>query len=224
VTPYCKLVRFCSSLCLAYCGLCCRLTLSFRILINTQKLKRDLTKNAIELKVWDYYTRCEPVVLNVTLFTCRHQSRCPRNVDVLGAEMWYYCCHLPRWRHYITEDCIHYDKYIIFDRLCVIMVTVPCYITRYPGFDSRRYQIFWEVVGVERGPLSLVCITEELLEFKNSGTGSRKPTLTAVWDPLRWPRDNFHPQKLALTSPTCGGRSVGIVRLRIATMEFSIFS
>jgi hypothetical protein len=24
------------------------------------------------------------------------------------------------------------------------------------GFDSRRYQIFWEVVGLERGPLSLV--------------------------------------------------------------------
>jgi hypothetical protein len=35
-----------------------------------------------------------------------------------------------------------------------------------PGFDSRRYQIFWEVVGLERGPLSLVRITEELLEWK----------------------------------------------------------
>jgi hypothetical protein len=33
-------------------------------------------------------------------------------------------------------------------------------------------------------------------------------------DPLRWPRDTLYPQKLALTSPTCGGRSVGIVRLR----------
>jgi hypothetical protein len=27
---------------------------------------------------------------------------------------------------------------------------------RRPGFDSRRYQIFWEAVGLERGPLSLV--------------------------------------------------------------------
>jgi hypothetical protein len=34
-------------------------------------------------------------------------------------------------------------------------------------------------------------------------------------DPLRWPRDTFYPQKLALTSPTSGGRSVGIVRSRI---------
>jgi hypothetical protein len=39
-------------------------------------------------------------------------------------------------------------------------------------------------------------------------------------DPLRWPRDALYPQKLALTSPTCGGSSVGIVRLRTKTMEF----
>jgi hypothetical protein len=30
------------------------------------------------------------------------------------------------------------------------------------------------------------------------------------------------PQKLALTSPTGGGRSVGIVRLRTEAMEFSL--
>jgi hypothetical protein len=30
--------------------------------------------------------------------------------------------------------------------------------TKDPGFDSRRYQIFWEVVGLERAPLSLVSI------------------------------------------------------------------
>jgi hypothetical protein len=31
-------------------------------------------------------------------------------------------------------------------------------------------------------------------------------------DPLRWPRNTLYRQKLALTSPACGGRSVGIVR------------
>jgi hypothetical protein len=35
-------------------------------------------------------------------------------------------------------------------------------------------------VGLERGPLSLVSITEELTEWKNSGSGSRKTRLTAV--------------------------------------------
>jgi hypothetical protein len=41
----------------------------------------------------------------------------------------------------------------------------------------RRYQIFWEVAGLERGPLSLVRIIEELLEWKSSGFGCRKPRL-----------------------------------------------
>jgi hypothetical protein len=39
-------------------------------------------------------------------------------------------------------------------------------------------------------------------------------------DPLRRPRDSLYPQKLALTSPTSGGRSVGIVRLRTKATEF----
>jgi hypothetical protein len=43
---------------------------------------------------------------------------------------------------------------------------------RRPGFDSRHYQIFGggggekTVVGLERGPLSLVSTTEELLDRK----------------------------------------------------------
>jgi hypothetical protein len=50
------------------------------------------------------------------------------------------------------------------DRLSRLVVTVPDYRSSGPGFDSRRYQIFCEMVGVERGPLSLVMITEELPE------------------------------------------------------------
>jgi hypothetical protein len=73
------------------------------------------------------------------------------------------------------------------------------------GFDSRHYQIFWEVVGLERGPLSLMRISEELFQ-SNGGSGRG--------DPLRWPPDTLYPQKLALTSTTSGGRSVGTVRLR----------
>jgi hypothetical protein len=38
-------------------------------------------------------------------------------------------------------------------------------------FDFRCYQIFWEVVGLERGPLSLVSTTEKLLGRKSSGSG-----------------------------------------------------
>ena len=50
------------------------------------------------------------------------------------------------------------------DRLCGLVVSVSGYRYRGPAFDSRRYQIFWVVVGLERGPLSLVRSTEELLE------------------------------------------------------------
>jgi hypothetical protein len=52
----------------------------------------------------------------------------------------------------------------ILDRLCGLVVRVP-------GFDSWRYEIFWEVVGLERGPLSRVRIIEELLEWESSGSG-----------------------------------------------------
>jgi hypothetical protein len=37
---------------------------------------------------------------------------------------------------------------------------VSGYRTRGPGFDSRCFQIFWEAVGLERGPLSLVSTRE----------------------------------------------------------------
>jgi hypothetical protein len=90
------------------------------------------------------------------------------------------------------------------------------------GFDSRHYQFFREVVGLERGPLSLVSTIEELLGRKTIGSGVES------WEygrrePSCWPRGTFIPQKLALTPPTDGGRSVGIVRLWTQVMEFSFF-
>jgi hypothetical protein len=47
------------------------------------------------------------------------------------------------------------------------------------GFNSRRYQIFWEVVGLERGPPSLVSTVEELLARKK-GTSPLVFTSVAV--------------------------------------------
>jgi hypothetical protein len=87
------------------------------------------------------------------------------------------------------------------------------------GFDSRRYQIFWELVGPERGPPGFVSTTKELLGKKNSGFGLENRDY-GYRDPLRWPRDTLCPQKLALTPPTSGGRSVGIVSSRTKATEF----
>jgi hypothetical protein len=47
-------------------------------------------------------------------------------------------------------------------RLCGLVIRVSGYRSRGPGFDFRRYHIFFKVVGLERGPLSLVSTIEEL--------------------------------------------------------------
>jgi hypothetical protein len=63
---------------------------------------------------------------------------------------------------------------------CCLVVGVPGYRSRGLGFDSRRYQILWEITGLKRGPLSLVWIIKEIFEWKSSGSRSRKSRLTAV--------------------------------------------
>jgi hypothetical protein len=79
-----------------------------------------------------------------------------------------------------------------------------------PGCDSQRYQIFWGVVGLERGPLVLVRTSEKLLETKGSGSGLENREYSRR-DPSPWLRGTLYPQTLALSSPISGGRSVGIV-------------
>jgi hypothetical protein len=59
-------------------------------------------------------------------------------------------------------------------------------------------------------------ILELYLSTKVAG---QKHEIIDSGNPLRRPRDTLYPQKLALTSPTSGGRSVGIVRSRIKATE-----
>jgi hypothetical protein len=57
------------------------------------------------------------------------------------------------------------------------------------GFDSRRYKNFWDVVDLERGPLSFVSRIQELLERESSGSGLENREYGRR-DPSRWLRDN----------------------------------
>jgi hypothetical protein len=54
------------------------------------------------------------------------------------------------------------------------------------GFNSRRYQIFWEEVGLERGPLSLASTIEKLLGRKRNGSGLESREYSSR-DSSRWP-------------------------------------
>jgi hypothetical protein len=113
----------------------------------------------------------------------------------------------------------------VFMNLCELQLWPPLWSSgqsswlqiRRPGFDSA--------------------LPEK--KSSGSGTGSTQPreyNWAVTWekssgsclenqeygrrDPSRWPHGTLYPQKLAITSPTSGGRSVGIVRSRTQTMEF----
>jgi hypothetical protein len=70
------------------------------------------------------------------------------------------------------------------------------------GFDSRLYQISWQVVGLEPGPVGLASTIEELLESSGSGLesrdyGRRDVTLTK-WLPLTAKIGSIFADKLRL--------------------------
>jgi hypothetical protein len=93
------------------------------------------------------------------------------------------------------------------DRLCGLVVRVSSYRSRGPCSIPNATRFFSERVGLEWGPLSLVSTAEELLERKSSGSGLEIREY-GYKDQSHWPRRTLYEHKLALTSPTRGGRSV----------------
>jgi hypothetical protein len=65
-------------------------------------------------------------------------------------------------------------------------------------------------VGLEGGPINLVSTIEELLGSNSSRSGLENRDYGSR-DRCADSATPLYPQKLALTSPTSGGRSVGIV-------------
>jgi hypothetical protein len=98
-------------------------------------------------------------------------------------------------------------KHNKIDRLCGLVVRVSGYRYRDPGFDSLHFQIFWEALCLERGPLSLVRTTEELLEGKVAAL-VYKTEINDRENPSRWLRDtsilkswHYFAKKRRLLSP-----------------------
>jgi hypothetical protein len=112
--------------------------------------------------------------------------------------------------------------YIYLYRLCCLVVRVLGYRSRGPGSIPGSTRFFLEVVSLELGQLSLVSAIEKLPERNSSDSGIENQE-HGRRDPSRWPRGNLYPQKLTLTLPTSGGRSVGIVRSRTQATELFIY-
>jgi hypothetical protein len=111
--------------------------------------------------------------------------------------------------------------YLDLDHLSGLVVGVPGY--RFRGqVRFPAHLILWEVVGLERGPLSRVSTIEELLGRKSSSSGLENQEYSHRNLP-HWPRDTHNPQKLALTSPTSSGCLVGIVRLQAKATELLLY-
>jgi hypothetical protein len=65
---------------------------------------------------------------------------------------------------YVRLNCSYNTLIMFCDLLCGLVVRVRSYKSRGPGFDSRLYQIFRDVIVLERVTLRLVRITEEVFE------------------------------------------------------------
>jgi hypothetical protein len=89
-----------------------------------------------------------------------------------------------------------------------------------PGYRSRSAGSIPGVVRLERCPLSHMSTIEELLERKSSGSSLEIRAYCNRGSAALTTRYPLYPQKLALTSPTSGCHSVGIVCSRTQATEF----
>jgi hypothetical protein len=132
-------------------------------------------------------------------------------------------CFRPFWIRKLSDKCLHTLTLLYISRPSLWSSGQSSWLRiQRSGFDSRHYQVFWEVVGQERDPLSLMSTNEELFGRKNSGYGLENRNYDCRV-PQSWPRNiPSNRKKLALTSPTTGGRSIGIVRSPTKATELFI--
>jgi hypothetical protein len=89
--------------------------------------------------------------------------------------------------------------------LVLKMILHPWILVRWSGHDYFNYKFYFK-------GLPTLCVWR--VRSRNREYDCR--------DRLCWPRDTLYPQKLAVSSPTSGGRSFGIVRSQTQAMELSL--
>jgi hypothetical protein len=98
-------------------------------------------------------------------------------------------------------------------RLCGLVVRVPGYGSRGPVF---RFLSLPDFLRSGSGTGSTI----EEPPGRNSSDSGLESREYGRGDPLRWPRDTLYLLRFAITSPTSGVYSVGIVRSQTKAMEF----
>jgi hypothetical protein len=108
--------------------------------------------------------------------------------------------------------------------LCLVLIDIRCF--RIQPKISSRTPAWWPLSytsGVSTNSL-ISCYGDRftlLFIFNNNNNNNNLENREyGRRDPSRWPRDTLYPQKFALTSPTSGSRSIGIVLLRTQATEF----
>jgi hypothetical protein len=86
------------------------------------------------------------------------------------------CCLRIKLNSRISSTLNDYSYHHLSDCLCGLVVRVPGYRSRGPGSISGATRLSWEVVGLERGPLSLVNTIEELRDTPLSAKAGSKFT------------------------------------------------
>jgi hypothetical protein len=89
-----------------------------------------------------------------------------------------------------------------------------------PQVPASIPELYKKVVGLERSPPSLVSTTEELLGRNNSCSGLESQNTAVGIRHADHVAPSIHTKKLALTSLTSGGHSVGIFHLWNQATEF----
>jgi hypothetical protein len=131
-------------------------------------------RHANDTCVWNAATDC---ICTCTLlqglwkFRMQHFQHCiMTGFDFAASNIKSDCGALSSQANYTDWATVYTNKaYLVSSRIC-LAVWVPGWRHRRPGFDSRRSQIFWEAVCLDRSPFSHMSINERLLEWQSSSS------------------------------------------------------
>jgi hypothetical protein len=126
--------------------MCCKVV-KWMIIFRPRKgqLKQSVKQAFYELLVtlqrntWQYRTLVPDLRRNI--------------LPTFSGQPWRWKTHVPPHHWYPRtklRSSYGFFKFLTpeLDCLCGLVVRVPGYISRDPGFDSRSYQIFWEIAGL----------------------------------------------------------------------------